>query len=230
MGADEDARLQAEIDLLGAIYPENVSYNGKSREIKYSSDEGAFVLRLPSGYLDNELPEALSASIGKDDARTQLKQHVQSLSTGEEVLDSLIAAFIDLAGEASQASEVAAASEASPSTVTPNTHATIIIWLHHLLNTNKRKLALSPSAGVSGITKPGYPGVLIYSGSSQLVHEHIAELKRQNWQAFQVRLETDEVWTFAHGEGVREVEGMKDVVAAVGEERKSEFLEAMRMK
>jgi len=106
----------------------------------------------------------------------------------------------------------------------------VIIWLHHLLNTNKRKQALSPPAGVSGVTKPGYPGVLIYAGPYDLVHEHVNELKGLNWQAFQVRLEDDEAWIFAHGSGVREMEAMKDVVAAIGDQRKDLFMEAMRMK
>ena len=107
----------------------------------------------------------------------------------------------------------------------------LIVWLHHLLNTNKRKQALSPSLpGVSGITKPGYPGVLIYSGSSEAVHEHVDALKQLNWQAFQVRYESDEAWTFTHGEGIKEVEAMKDVVAEVGSSNKDHFMEAMRMK
>ena len=108
--------------------------------------------------------------------------------------------------------------------------ATVIVWLHHLLNTNKRKLALSPDPSVSGITKPGYPGVLMYSGPAKAVREHVNELKGQNWAAFQVRLEEAEAWEFSHGKGVREVEAMGDVVAAVGEARKAEFMQAMKIK
>ena len=233
MGADEDERLQAEVELLEAMYPEQISYNAKSRELKYTSDEAAFVVRLPSGYLTDELPEAFSASIGKKDARAELKQQIQSLSAGEEVLDSLIAAFSELA--ASRLSEGNAKREDADghqAVAATNSFrkATIIVWLHHLLNTNKRKLALSPPSGVSGITKPGYPGVLIYSGPESAVQEQITELKQQNWQAFQVRLESDEEWTFSHGQGVKEVEAMKDIVAGIGEARKEVFMEAMRMK
>ena len=233
MGADEDERLQAEIDLLLAMYPDNVTYDPKSREMKYASDDGSFTLRLPSGYLMDELPVTLSAAIGKSDAREQVKQLIRSQNAAEEVLDSLIAAFNDLAAsqqsEAEPTSEPPASSEANANS-SGSENATIIIWLHHLLNTNKRKMALSPQQGVSGVTKPGYPGVLIYSGPSSLVRDHVAELRQQNWQAFQVRLESDKAWAFAHGKGVREVEAMKDVVAAVGEERKEAFMEAMRMK
>lgn len=229
MGADEDERLKAEIELLEAMYPEQVSYTAKTRELKDLSSEGTFVLRLPSGYLVDELPDILSANVGKSDVRAQLKQHIHSLNVGEEVLDSIIAAFSDLT--TSQAPEEPS-QQGSLRPDTKQTSLTVIIWLHHLLNTNKRKLALSPPSGVCGITKPGYPGVLIYSGPADLVREHVAELKAQNWQAFQIRLESEEHWTFAHSEGVREVEAMGDVVAALEDDQgeKETFLEAMRMK
>lgn len=80
------------------------------------------------------------------------------------------------------------------------------------------------------MTKPGYPGVLVYSGLANAVHEHVDALKHLNWQAFQVRYESEEEWTFAHGAGVKEVEAMKDAVAEIGLERKERFMDAMRMK
>jgi hypothetical protein len=40
----------------------------------------------------------------------------------------------------------------------------------------------------------------------------VNELKAQNWAAFQVRFEEEVEWKFAHGEGVKEVESMADVV------------------
>lgn len=231
MGADEDERLQAEIELLEAMYPDQVSYRARPREMKYTSPQGSFTLRMPSGYLTDELPEVLSASAAKEDARTQLQQRIQTLSPGEETLDSLIAMFVELTEQqASEAQETIRSERSKTSEASPQARLTVIIWLHHLLNTNKRKLALSPAAGVSGITKPGYPGVLIYSGPAKLVQDHVFELRQQNWQAFQVRLESDEEWRFSHGDGVKEVEAMKDVVSAVGEKRKEEFMEAMRMK
>jgi hypothetical protein len=105
------------------------------------------------------------------------------------------------------------------------------VWLHHLLNTNKRKQALSPpSPEVSGATKPGYPGVLLYSGPAEAVSEHVNELRQLNWQAYSVRLKSDEAWTFKHGTGVQEFETMKEVVADIEEDKKQLFMEAMRMK
>ncbi|KAL2396967.1 hypothetical protein ABEF93_005331 [Exophiala dermatitidis] len=83
---------------------------------------------------------------------------------------------------------------------------TVIIWLHHLLALSKRKLAVNPTvqtgppsssssssaSGISGLTKPGYPGIMIFSGPRDLVDAHVAQLKGLNWQAFQVRYDSGE--------------------------------------
>ncbi|KAH7039841.1 uncharacterized protein B0I36DRAFT_357227 [Microdochium trichocladiopsis] len=174
---------------------------------------------------------------------------------GEEILDALILAFQDLvekegnpenhdgaenntttattaitheAAEDSpnHHSQRATAAAASSSTQkSKRQHKTVVIWLHHLLNTNKRKLALHPtlslsraqpshsklsinhnttttmpptssssssSSTITGLTKPGYPGILVYSGPSELVAAHVAELRAQRWQAFQVRYDSDD--------------------------------------
>ncbi|KAK4549002.1 hypothetical protein LTR36_008775 [Oleoguttula mirabilis] len=228
--AEEDDRLAAELSLLDAIYPDQVQYHEKGREVSYRTESGSFQLRLPDEYLASALPEVLSASAGKTDLRGKLKQRISEYDTGEEVLDSIVLAFNEIA-EAAEASSEARKQADGAHAGDHEGKATIIVWLHHLLNTNKRKQALSPSSpDVSGVTKPGYPGVLLYSGPAKAVHEHVNELKQQNWQAFQVRLESDEEWTFAHGKGVKEVEAMKGVVAEVGDVQKETFMEAMRMK
>ncbi|CAK1366971.1 hypothetical protein CB0940_10320 [Cercospora beticola] len=226
-------RLATELELLESMYPEQVKYTEKGRELTYTSDTGSLKLRLSDGYLEDARPEVVSASIGKRDIRDQIKQRVNESEIGEEVLDAIINDFIEIC-ETSHVNEAddqnSAASTPQPSRHAPPASSTVIIWLHHLLNTNKRKLALHPADTVCGITKPGYPGVLIYSGPAKDVQEHVNELKAQNWQAFQPRMESDEPWKFKHGRGVIEVEAMKDVVADLEEERKEGFLEAMRIK
>lgn len=241
MAADSEERLQAEIELLEAMYPDQIHYASKLRELKYTSEQNAILaVILPSGYLQDELPTILSASSdgGKQDLRNQLKQHVQSLTPGEEVLDSLVSTFTELAAASEAPSRdltsspiqgLLASKHAPTPPSTTRASLTVIIYLHHLLNTHKRKLALSPPPGISGVTKPGYPGVLIYSGPAEPVRQHVTELKGENWQAFQVRFEGEEEWIFG-GNGVREVETMGEVVKAVGEERKEVFMGAMRMK
>lgn len=227
MTSQNDERLSMELELLQSIFPEQVVFIDKGRELNYTSEAGNLTLRLPDGYLQDSLPDVVSASAGKQDLRDEVKRRVQQRDVGEEVLDAIINDFIDLSKDS--ASDAATPQQYHNTAASDGT-ATIIVWLHHLLNTNKRKLALHPAASVSGITKPGYPGVLVYSGPAKDVHEHINELKSQNWQAFQSRLETEDEWFFKHGKGVVEVEAMKDIVAEIGDERKDEFMEAMRMK
>ncbi|KAI6830736.1 hypothetical protein KC340_g14563 [Hortaea werneckii] len=232
--AEQNERLQTEISLLESMYPEQIHYDEKSREVTYRSDDGSFTLRLPDEYLLFALPDVMSARRERSDLREPLKERIRQCEIGEEVLDSIVFAFHEIAEDVAskQADEHAQGDLARNEKAhqEAETKATIIVWLHHLLNTNKRKQALSPAPTVSGITKPGYPGVLIYSGPSNAVYEQVNELKQLNWAAFQVRLESEDEWTFAHGTGVREVEAMKDVVAEVGEVRKDVFMEAMRMK
>ena len=233
MTSEQDERLQTELSLLDAMYPGQVAYDAKSREVKYGTYGGAFQLRLPEGYLSNALPEVLSASVGRSDVREQLRKHVQACNAGEEVLDSIILEFTGLVESIQKTmdAEITTNGEFTEVVQNDSSKATVVVWLHHLLNTNKRKQALSPSSpDVSGVTKPGYPGVLIYSGPMEAVHDHVNELKQLNWQAFQIRLESDEEWIFTHVSGVKEVETMKEVVAGLGEERRELFMEAMRMK
>ncbi|KAJ1338772.1 hypothetical protein MN608_01635 [Microdochium nivale] len=167
------------------------------------------------------------------DLRDQTRAAVEALGLpamgGDEVLDALILAFQQVV-EAEQRQSTASNDGADPGEPGADVkeddaylqasharrprrqHKTVIIWLHHLLNTNKRKLALHPTlqptslhlqssttaatvaAGnvISGVTKPGYPGVLLYSGPRDLVAAHVSELRGQRWQAFQVRYDSDD--------------------------------------
>lgn len=213
------------------MYPEQISFDRKARELNYSEDHANLKLRLPDHYLLDGLPDIISANAGRIDLRSRVKQVISACSPGEEILDSIILAFNNLVEERSS-NEKSLYGDAVPNeSNTGHSKATVIIWLHHLLNTNKRKQALSPaSSSVSGVTKPGYPGVLVYSGPASEVHEHVNELRSLNWQAFQIRFESEEEWGLAHGQRVVEVETMKEVVAEVGDDRKEMFMEAMRMK
>lgn len=212
---DEPSRLDNEIELLIAIYPDQATYSPKSRELKFTQDSATLHLRIPDTYPELGLPDVLGATDpSKTDIRTQTKTAITALSLpeGEESLDAIIAAFQDvLSDRRERASNSSAEATQSVIDTTAGSKAikTVIIWLHHLLNTNKRKLCLSPPFG--GITKPGYPGVLVYSGPVAAVDAHVNGLKAQNWAAFQVRFEEEVEWRFGH-EGVREVESMGEVV------------------
>jgi len=222
------------------MYPEQVTWDAHARDLKYASDGSNFVLRLPDDYLLAGLPTILSATTKKHDLRNTLRERFHELPRGEEVLDSIVVTFEELAADfdledatpdsAQQGGKTKGDDYSWDDGSQESRRATILVWLHHLLNTNKRRQALSPARTVSGVTKPGYPGILLYSGPEAAVREHVNELKGLNWAAFQVRMESDEEWKFKHGTGVKEVEGLGEVVAEIGEQRKEEFMEAMRMK
>lgn len=243
MSDGEPTRLETELELLEAMYPAQTHYDPRSRELKFSHDSHASLLvRLPDTYPDSGLPDIIAATdAAKNDLRTRIKGAVKELglAEGEEALDAIIATFQQVLDSVSTESDQDRASVETTENSSNKTSKTVIIWLHHLLNTNKRKLALSPPSSappVSGLTKPGYPGVLIYSGPSSAVTEHVNTLKAQNWQAFQVRYEAEELWTFAQGQGVKEMESMSELVKAVGIEnsigkrQKEEFLKAVGIK
>ncbi|KAI0390149.1 hypothetical protein F5Y17DRAFT_446011 [Xylariaceae sp. FL0594] len=251
-------RLQVELDLLFAMYPDTLTFLPKERELRFSyPDEETkpgrtpiLLLRLPDSYPLRGFPEVLSA-IGcfKEDLRSQTIDAFRSIEIpeGEEVLDALILSFCDLISSRKQAHEGridGSTRQSCPGESTGPANRTVVIWLHHLLNTNKRKLALNPfiaGAAISGITKPGYPGVMIFSGEESAVDLHVMELRNQRWQAFQIRYDDAgdfsnrgkprEVWRFKHGTGIREVESMSDVVQGILDlEKRDVFIHCIGVK
>jgi len=234
MDNDKTTRIEDEFALLQAMYPEQVTFNAKTKEVKYIDSGSSLLLRLPDSYPEHEKPEVISTSSSTNaDLRETLKREIEWLPAGEEALDAIINAFRELLTAATnKETAVADSGQQSRKNALHDSakKQTTIIWLHHLLNTNKRKLVLSPlDNNITGLSKPGYPGVLIFSGPAQAVQDHVNMLKQQNWAAFQVRYEDDVEWIFEHGVGVVEVESMGEVVKDLGI-RKNDFLEAMRMR
>lgn len=244
MSEENGSRLELELDLLQAMYPEQVEWNIKSRELKFMDQAATLHLRLPDTYPEAGLPDVISAQdAAKNDLRNQTRAAVQmaGLEEGEETLDAIIACFQSVVEtNSSHDSQTATTKGANSTADSSAAHSesegskTVIVWLHHLLALGKRKLALSPPL-LSGITKPGYPGIMIFSGPASAVTEHVSTLKAENWQAFQVRYESEEAWEMSHGEGVREVETMAEVVKAVeagsqGATQRQEFLKAVGIK
>lgn len=227
-----DERLENEVALVRAMYPDQLTWDPHSQEIVFKGTNSSITLRLQDDYLTTGRPIVVSASAGKRDISGEVKKRlIEEFSPGEEVLDATIMIFDELVADHELHASSDGTGQGVPAADSPlSGDATIVVWLHHLLNTNKRKMALSPAASVSGVTKPGYPGVLVYSGPEHAVRDHVNELKGQNWAAFQVRMDADEAWKFAHGTGVKEVESMGDLVAEIGEARKEEFMQIMKIK
>ncbi|KAM0720965.1 hypothetical protein Q7P37_003250 [Cladosporium fusiforme] len=231
MSSELKERVANEVALLQAMYPDQVSWNADSQEMTFKGTNSSMVLRLEDDYLTTGRPVVLAASVGKRDISGEVKkQLLQEYAAGEEVLDATVTIFDSLVAD-HELHALSEGLEQPAATDEPEGgRATIVVWLHHLLNSNKRKMALSPNAALSGVTKPGYPGVLVYSGPANAVREHVAELKELNWAAFQVRLDVDEAWNFAHGKGVKEVEGMGDLVGEIEEAKKEDFMLAVKIK
>lgn len=224
-------RLENEVALVQAMYPDLLTWNPASQEITYKDKNSAMTLRLDSDYLTTGRPIVISANVGKRDISGEVKKRfLEEFRPGEEVLDATIMIFDELLAHYELESTGEGYETTPPNDGPGDGEATIIVWLHHLLNTNKRKMALSPAESVSGVTKPGYPGVLIYSGPANAVRDHVDELKQQNWAAFQVRMEASEAWKFTHGSGVKEVEGMGEVVSEIAEGQREEFMQIMKIK
>lgn len=253
--ADEaEERLRSELELLGAMYPGCTAFDGRSRELKYSPApdgdglaKAVLVLRLPDHYPASGLPDLITArDAGGLDARAQVSAAFSGLGVveGEEALDAFVLAFQDLINEPAGNTpprDTAATTRDAGEDV--QRRKTVVIWLHHLLNTNKRKLAMGPSldaASVSGLTRPGYPGAMVFSGPGDAVDSHVAELRSQRWQAFQVRYDSAEeggggddglVWGFEHRAGVREVESLGEMARGISRgDHREVFLRVMGLR
>lgn len=234
------ARQATELDLLQNIYPNQLHYHSQRQELIYNATaaSGATLsLRLPDEYPEKGTPILLSAcGSDKVDLRDETRKAIDDLNIpeGEEMLDAIIQTFEEVV--ARHVSSESASRGTDWSKVNVENNKAVIIWLHHLLNTNKRKLALTPTSragDIVGVTKPGYPGVLVYSGKAGAIDEHVAELKAQRWQAFQVRFEEtmDDPWLFNFGQGIREVESMAEITEAMVDDTVREaFLRAMKVK
>ena len=104
----------------------------------------------------------------------------------------------------------------------------VLIWFHHLLSTTKRK-AIKSLDSLRGISKPGYPGILVLQGSKASVDEAITELKSMRWQVIQVRGEIECEQELAVG--IHEVEKVAEVVAKMEEIGLGDWcLSALKMK
>jgi hypothetical protein len=208
---------------------------------KLAGSKGTLMLRLPSTYPESGKPlVVLAVDANKKDVRKHLSDGVQGMSEGDEILDEIVQIFLDcLQAQRKSVDVTDGIMDDDTSTSTFNhSSKTVIIWLHHLLNTNKRKLALNPPSStlgkVKGVTKPGYPGVLLFTGPADAVNEHVKSLKGENWQAFQVRCESDEAWTIGDDgkevDGVVEVETMAEVVKMIEEGKRELFLKSIGVK
>ena len=92
-----DERLENEVALVQAMYPDQVTWNAHSREILFKNTNSAITLRLQDDYLTTGRPVVVSASVGKRDMSGEVKKRlIEEFSPGEEVLDATIMIFDEL--------------------------------------------------------------------------------------------------------------------------------------
>ncbi|GAA6059367.1 hypothetical protein JCM10212_003265 [Sporobolomyces blumeae] len=84
-------------------------------------------------------------------------------------------------------------SQPEPKRAGPIQLKTTLIWSHHLLATSKRKDIVSWSTELLlwGISKPGYPGVIVVEGEKENVDEFVHRIKQLQWKALQIRCEEE---------------------------------------
>jgi len=66
-----------------------------------------------------------------------------------------------------------------------------VIWFHHIKSLQKRKtiLALAHEARLHGVSKPGFPGILLLEGCDALLDGVVGEIRSLRWQAMDLRYE-----------------------------------------
>jgi hypothetical protein len=166
--------------------------------------------------------------------QTRLNSILDDLSSSsEERLLEIIESFREQIQTTSTSSTTETAgpepSPASISSVPQGPTVVVLIWFHHLLSTTKRK-AIKSLDSLRGISKPGYPGILVLQGPKTAIDEAITELKSMRWQAIQVRGEIEcEKPLIQHG--IHEVEKVAEVVGKLDEIGLGDWcLSALKMK
>jgi hypothetical protein len=189
---------------------------------------------LPETYPNHDNPSVfLSASSLSKDTYSTLQSKLNYLlasltSKDDERLHEIIDAFISWTPPSSTTNPTEAPRLPLESPLsTPN--FVILIWFHHLLSTTKRKAILSLE-GLRGLSKPGYPGILVLQGRKDALDKSVTNLKAMKWQAMQVRGEI-ECNDKQLKDGIHEVEKVSEVVEKLEELQLGDWcLSALRMK
>lgn len=171
-------------------------------------------LTLPREYPSRSNPIATcnAPNLSKDQhhlLQTALNDRLEEMSSStEERIFEIVEFFADCIPEHPPFPETAGVH--TEKIESSSTTSTVLIWFHHLLSTRKRKDILALST-VRGISKPGYPGILVLQGAKHNVNDAITELKGMRWQAIQVRAELEDHDTLLD-DRIHEVESIAQVV------------------
>jgi len=260
--SDDRDRQSAEIALLQSMYPTELTLHTPDTADDISSPDATppdprltislnadytLDLTLPPTYPSSTRPHAYLDCAGtvptatRKAARATLSAILAAQETGSECLDlvvqELTQSLDDLVAEITQP-DPSAGRGADDGSGGKNADRikTVLLWSHHLLATSKRKdiVAWSRELRLGGYSRPGYPGAILIEGVEDEVDEFVRRIKALRWQALQVRGEEvgSERRLGSGEEGVREVEGLGDVVDDLRKKNRDLadwFLEGMKI-
>ncbi|KAJ6257268.1 hypothetical protein Dda_8157 [Drechslerella dactyloides] len=71
----------------------------------------------------------------------------------------------------------------------PTTWTKVLFLFHHIRSRHKRELirSLAEQLRITGICKPGLPGLLYVEGEDAALQAYIKRIKRMRWQSVEVR-------------------------------------------
>ncbi|KAK8182832.1 hypothetical protein BC567DRAFT_66334 [Phyllosticta citribraziliensis] len=208
---------------------------------------------LPTAYPEASLPQvflSFGEAIRNDERRhlrSALRDIVQKQELGIECVDLIIGDLRLALEDVKVASNDALKSASQQSDDGPNTHEPqglrVVLWMHHLLATSKRRaiVQMSRESGLSGFSRPGYPGSVYVEGEADDVRSFVDELKTMRWQAIQERASEScsmsALTLVSSGtKGIQEVHGLGDIAERLkshgekGTDVANFYLESMKIK
>ncbi|KAF2143507.1 uncharacterized protein K452DRAFT_357804 [Aplosporella prunicola CBS 121167] len=248
-----------EITLLETMYPEEIRIIKNPQgpdedfELEIQLDTAhslSFV--LPWLYPTSSPPHvfvSFGPGVQNDDRkqlRARLREIVDRQVPGIECVDLIVGDFKQALEDFESDRQAQAAQHAAPRPTHKTEEAEglrVVLWMHHLLATSKRRaiVQLSKELSLAGYSKPGYPGSVYVEGEASNVRSFVDELKSMRWQAIQERASevtpVPALTLISSGQiGVEEVQGLGDIVENLksrgdrGPEVATFYVEGMRIK
>ncbi|KAK7543877.1 hypothetical protein IWX49DRAFT_145374 [Phyllosticta citricarpa] len=253
-------RQRNEIALLESMYPEEFLMIKDAQsleediefEIKVDASHTLSFI-MPASYPESSHPQVF-LSFGEDienderrHFRAILRDIIQKQELGIECVDLIIGDLRLALEDVKVASDHALKSASKHSNEGPTVHEPeglrVVLWMHHLLATSKRRaiVQMSRESCLAGYSRPGYPGSVYVEGEADNVRSFVDELKTMRWQAIQERASEScpmsALTLISAGmKGIQEVQGLGEMAEGLkshgekGSEVASFYLESMKIK
>ncbi|KAL0259334.1 hypothetical protein SLS55_005070 [Diplodia seriata] len=255
IAAENRERQLNEVTLLESMYPEELQIikhpkgldDDLELEIRLDPAHSLSFVLSPKTYPASSGPQVF-LSFGSDvsnDSRGQLRAHLRDIvdqqEPGIECVDLIIGDFrqaLDDFNASAREKDVQRAGQHSGPDASQTQALRVVLWMHHLLATSKRRaiVQLSRELGLGGFSKPGYPGSVFVEGEATSVRTFVDELKSMRWQAIQERASaTVPTTSLVLPSGIQEVQGLGDIAEGLrstgdqGDSLAAFFLESMKI-